>query len=151
MCIKSVKLNIFQFKFLHRRLPTNFFLHKITIKDSDRCTFCEEERETLIHLFWNCNLISLFWKNTFKWLQSCLIKGKYLVMTIALGLRPDISNAKLQINFCCLISRYYIWVCKMKNEIPNLSHCLRLLETYEIETKESTSPSEKWKPLLGHF
>ena len=51
ICTKSTKLIIFQFKFLHRRLPTNSFLYKINVKDSDRCSFCEKETETLLHLF----------------------------------------------------------------------------------------------------
>ena len=56
---------------------------------------------------------------------------------------PDTSNVKLQINFSCLMSKYFIWACKVKNETPSLSHFLRLLKkTHEIETKEKmeTSP-----------
>ena len=35
---------------------------------------------------------------------------------IALGLRPDGSKNKLQFNFCCLNPKYYIWLCRQKNE-----------------------------------
>ena len=153
-CTKGTRLIIFQFKFLHRRLPTNSFLYKITVKENDRCTFCGKETETLLHVFWNCNLISRFWDNIFKWLQSCSLmqKGKSLDMTTALGFKPDTSNAALQINFSCLMSRYFIWACKVKNETPSLSHFLRLLKkTHEIETNELNVPSEKWRPLLDHF
>ena len=154
ICTKSTKLIIFQFKFLHRRLPTNSFLYKINVKDSDRCSFCEKETETLLHLFWHCNQTTRFWESFFKWLQTslCTQKGNKLDMTIALGLKPDTSNAKLQINFSCLMSRYCIWVCKLKNEIPNLSHFLHLMnKSYEIEKNDPNSSSEKWKPLLGHL
>ena len=44
-CTKSTKLIIFQFKFLHRRLPTNSFLPKIVVKESDLFTFCKEEMQ----------------------------------------------------------------------------------------------------------
>ena len=154
ICTKSTKLIIFQFKFLHRRLPTNSFLYKINVKDSDRCSFCEKETETLLHLFWHCNQTTRFWESFFKWLQTslCTQKGNKLDMTIALGLKPDTSNAKLQINFSCLMSRYCIWICKLKNEIPNLSHFLHLMnKSYEIEKNDPNSSSEKWKPLLGHL
>ena len=154
ICTKSTKLIIFQFKFLHRRLPTNSFLYKINVKDSDRCSFCEKETETLLHRFWHCNQTTRFWESFFKWLQTslCTQKGNKLDMTIALGLKPDTSNAKLQINFSCLMSRYCIWVCKLKNEIPNLSHFLHLMnKSYEIEKNDPNSSSEKWKPLLGHL
>ena len=113
----------FQFKFLHRRLPTNSFLYKITVKDNDRSTFCGKETETLLHVFWNCNLTSLFWESILLnvGLQSCSLmqKGKNLDMTTTLGFKPDTSNVKLQINFYCLMSRYFIWACKLKNETPS--------------------------------
>ena len=108
----------------------------------------------LRHLFWHCNQTTRFWESFFKWLQTslCTQKGNKLDMTIALGLKPDTSNAKLQINFSCLMSRYCIWVCKLKNEIPNLSHFLHLMnKSYEIEKNDPNSSSEKWKPLLGHL
>jgi len=79
------------FKFLHRRLPTNSFLHKIAIKENDLCTFCTEETDFLLHLFLQCKVTSIFWGSFFQWLQSCSLiqKGNRLVMTTALGLKPD--------------------------------------------------------------
>ena len=64
-CTKSTKLIIFQFKFLHRRLPTNSFLHKIAVKENDLCTFCKEETDTLLHLFWQCKVTSIFLAGSF--------------------------------------------------------------------------------------
>ena len=65
-------------------------------------------------------------------------------MTTALGLKPDSSNTKLQINFSCLMSRYYLWKCKLRDEIPNLPQFFRLLKkTYEIETNELNLQPEK--------
>ena len=152
-CTKSTKIIIFQFKLLHRRLATNSFLFKISARDNDRCTFCGGETETLLHIFWNCTLTSLFWKSIFNWLRAgSLIQNENLDMITALGLSPDTSDAKLEINFCCLMSRYHIWLCKMKNEIPNFPQFLRFLKkTYEIEKNGSNDPPEKWKPLLDHL
>ena len=59
-CTKSTKIITFQFKFLHRRLPTNSFLYKIAVKDNDLCSFCKEETDTLFHLFWECKVTSHF-------------------------------------------------------------------------------------------
>lgn len=46
-------------------LPTKYLLTKMKIKDSNLCSFCTEEIETLVHLFWKCRLAQLFW-NDFK-------------------------------------------------------------------------------------
>ena len=51
-CSNSSKLRNFQFKLLHRRIATNSFLQKLGIKDTNLCTFCMKETETLTHLFW---------------------------------------------------------------------------------------------------
>ena len=48
------KIQYFQFKFLHRIIPTNKYLQLIGRNESDLCTFCNTETETLEHLFWNC-------------------------------------------------------------------------------------------------
>ena len=51
-----------------------------------------------------------------------------LQLGTALGLKLDISKYKLQINFGCLLAKYYIWICKLKTFPPIL---FRLYETYE--------------------
>ena len=101
---KSTKLITFNFKFLHRRISTNNFLKKIGLVDSEKCTFCENETGKLAHLFWTCPKTQVFWTNCKVWLQSCQVIAKEtpLAPVIALGLRPDGSKNKLQINFCCL-------------------------------------------------
>ena len=51
LCTTETKLRVFQFKFLHRRIATNDFLHKIGIRQVDSCSFCDNTTETLVHLF----------------------------------------------------------------------------------------------------
>ena len=89
-CTKSTKLITFNFKFLHRRIATNNFLKKIGL-----------ETEKLAHLFWTCPKTHVFWTNFKVWLQSCQVIAKEMPLepVIALGLRPDGSKNKLQINF----------------------------------------------------
>ena len=44
---KCTKLITFHFKLIHRWIATNSFLNKLGIKDSDKCSFCENEPEHL--------------------------------------------------------------------------------------------------------
>ena len=48
------KLQNFQYKLLHRILPTNTFLVKIGIKDSDLCihSFCKIATDSIMHCIW---------------------------------------------------------------------------------------------------
>ena len=45
------KLRSFQYKLLHRAIPTNKYLFQCKIKYSDLCYFCHETTESLEHLF----------------------------------------------------------------------------------------------------
>ena len=58
----DTKLKAFQYKLLNRIIFTNDKLFAFKIVDSPVCTFCENEDESLEHLFYFCNVTTLFWK-----------------------------------------------------------------------------------------
>ena len=65
-----------------------------------------------MHLFWKCESPRKFWDWLSTWLLlSCQfsLKDNHLQMEVALGLRSDTSKFQSQINFCCLIAKYYIY------------------------------------------
>ena len=62
LCTISTKIRNLQFKYLHRRIATNTFLSKIGISDTALCYLCKSDKETLIHLFWECPVIKTFWE-----------------------------------------------------------------------------------------
>ena len=96
-CTKSTKLVNFQFRFFHRILPMNLFLTKIDIKQDLNCSFCTNNPENLIRLFWNCTIVATFWENlTEKLKQVNLMTIDYSKhTTIYFGLRPDTSKFSL--------------------------------------------------------
>ena len=55
--IKEVKLQEFKFKVNNRILVTKSFLLKIKKVDNDRCSFSNQESETIIHVLFLCNKI----------------------------------------------------------------------------------------------
>jgi PP-loop superfamily ATP-utilizing enzyme len=42
----------FQFKILHHILPNNKLLHKMGIKNSALCNFCNQEEDSILHYLW---------------------------------------------------------------------------------------------------
>lgn len=150
-CTKSTKLVNFQFRFLHRILPTNLFLTKIDIKQDPNCTFCTNHPENLIHLFWNCTIVATFWETlTEKLKQVNLITIDYPKhAAIYLGLRPDTTKFSLQLNFCFLLARHYIWSCRVNKKIPVLTTFLVSLKSqFHIESNNLDTTSKKWNLLL---
>ena len=135
---KRTKLREFQFKLLHRRIPTNAFLTKIRIKGNSNCSFCKKEPEKLIHLFWSCTKTALFWESIMMRLKLCQIipDSCSADMTVSLGLRSGSSKLQRQINFCFLIARHYMWLCKTKESKTLLQGFLKYLKTiYSIQAQ----------------
>ena len=119
LCTKEMKLRIFQFKLLHRRIATNRFLYKIGVKDTDKCSFCKSETECLIHLFWDCTIINEFWNKIRTWIQEH-IKSKAIInltQLTYLGLVKNTSNILLH-HVLLLIARHYIYSCILKGTLP---------------------------------
>ena len=67
--IKEVKLQEFQFKVNNHILVTKSFLLKIKKVDNDRCSFCNQESETIIHVLFLCNKVKEFWVALQNWLR----------------------------------------------------------------------------------
>ena len=137
-CTNSRKLIEFQFKLLHRQIPTNTFLTKIGLKDNEKCTFCQKVPEIIIHIFWSCDLVSSFWKRVTEWLQSINVISQTdnIDGMTALGLRPDQSKFSRTVNLCCLLTRYYIWICKSKESSPNMNNFLFFVKSqYKLDAK----------------
>jgi hypothetical protein len=58
------------FVILHRTLPTNTFLVKIGIKNSDLCNFCKNDTDSIPHYIWICPVVKLFWNRVKIWLEE---------------------------------------------------------------------------------
>ena len=116
---KYAKLRLFQFKVLSKKLVTNLQRHRWDKSISEKCSFCEEEVETILHLLWDCNIVKNFWCSVFKWLQ--------IIFDIEPDARPEyiiLNNVKNQnsdfVNTVILHAKHFIYVCKCKQTIPNL-------------------------------
>ena len=60
---------MFKYKLIHNILPTNSFLKKIGISQTDICRFCKTDVETMLNVFIECQIISDMWKEFFIWLN----------------------------------------------------------------------------------
>ena len=100
-----------------------------------------------------CEFYKVFWKDVGETLTEALNfsyqTGSYLDMTTALGLTPDSSSFKLHINFCCLIAKNFIWICRSKECFPIHNNFLFYLRyIYQLENKTPRN-TKKWKPFFS--
>ena len=73
------KLRNFQYKILHRILPTNKFLVKIGIKESDQCNLCMNATDSILHYIWLCPIIKVFWQQVIILLEETFEIQMYLL------------------------------------------------------------------------
>ena len=128
---KQNKLILFQYKIFHRILTTNSFLFKCKLKETELCTFCQESKETVSHLLWDCPRIRNFWIKINEHLENTcnitlpLSKTDVLLGTVA---------SETSINFFIALIKYYIYCCRCKDTLPNVEGAVNTLKkSYKTE------------------
>ena len=56
-----MKIIEFYYKFISNRLATGEWLYRVGITNSNVCTFCNCEKETVEYLFIKCDITKTFW------------------------------------------------------------------------------------------
>jgi len=60
----------FQWKVLHRLIPTGRYLFLRKLRTSDTCTFCELSTDNLLHFFFYCERARMLWNELAVWLNN---------------------------------------------------------------------------------
>lgn len=143
----STKIKNFHFKFLHRIIPTNIKLFKWKILDTELCSFCKRERESLFHLFWTCTYVQMFIYRLEQWYKRYI--GKVIKLdktTFFFGKSGDSLY-----NLLCIIARWCIYIAKVNNFKPciNLFHSkvkdINIIEKYiAVKNDRIETYNNKW-------
>lgn len=115
----STKTLIVQFKILHNIIATKEKLFQWGMSDTDVCSSCNEDIETLPHLLVECEVVKIFWNDLKYWLQEKTDILIHLTMQeIILGLQ----NENLHLFNCVyLLAKQYLYMCSLKNMFPQLN------------------------------
>lgn len=156
----STKLQSFQYKINLRILYTNSLLLKCKLSETELCSYCFETKESLIHLFFECNLVRTLWLQLRDELRSkCNITMDITPISCTLGYPPFYENCEI-LNTCLIIIRYYIYVCRIKKEILNWTKCLETLKyfrdidlksLYLCSNRQSLFTKLKWQSIDNLF
>ena len=81
---------------------------------------CKTDKETLIHLFWECSVTKTFWARVHCFFVSIHLIPASHVLDIyeCLGFRGEKDD--ILVSHCLLLARYYICRCKFKNISPSI-------------------------------
>ena len=108
------------------------------VKKTELCTFCTETKESLVHIFLECNYVRNFRLAIGTFLKIC-------AYSIILGLTEH-RSAQGTINNVLIILKYYIYVCRCKCRTLSLEGGLEFLK-YVINIEKASmvylSPVQK--------
>ena len=128
-------------------------LFKMKISDTDKCTFCNEEEETIEHLLTTCKYTLPFWKKVIKWLKMYNIRENLDELKILFGVLNN--NCLDLVNHIILIGKHVIYLCRSKKIKPEFNIFLnwmkRVAETeHDIAQRREVLDKyyKKWNNLL---
>ena len=123
---------IFQYKILHRILPTNDLLHKYNLRDNPMCEQCPVTIDTLEHTFHLCPRIKQVWYDMADWLFPEIDLFQYInAENIIVGIYKE--NKFLENTIILLVKRFiYINKCK-KTRITSIGIKLYLRHIMALE------------------
>ena len=136
----------FQYKVINSILYTNTKFYKIGFRANDLCSFCDNQPESLTHLFYHCLRSKQFWME-FE-LYWCLISNQRIRLcleNVLFGILPKNTCPLLQLlNYFIVIGKLCLWDCRSKQILPNIyGFRAKIIAKYETEEKSATKNSLK--------
>jgi len=104
----DTKLREFQYKILTRILIHKKMLFKFTKVDSPLCGFCQNELETIEHLYFQCTKVHMFWDELKVVLNSLNILVRFDINDVPFGFL-DTNNRSIVVNYTLLETKYFIY------------------------------------------
>ena len=143
----STKHRSFLYRLLHLAIITNKDLLLWKMLETDKCTFCNVEVETILHLFCSCNAVRLLWSNIKQWIYNTT--QEVLDLNDHNTILCNYDNELL--NHIVVITMQYIYRSRCLKEIPNFRFLKSLIiDTYYIEkkiAKNNDRHRKKWSKL----
>ena len=97
-------------------IPTNKFLYKIHYVNSNLCTFCKNEVETVDHLFFDCSITKNFVNAFFDCLKNVYQDLDFKKADFFLG----IPGGGVLLNLLLVIAKNFIFKCKLEEKLPQI-------------------------------
>ena len=118
-----VKLRSFQYRMLCNAIVTNTLLYKWKIVESENCSFCKNEPETIQHLFYQCEKIKSIWFNIQEYCVELINDPiKLNVENVILNtVHPQVSHVY---NFVILAVKCKIYTARCMKQSITLEECV---------------------------
>ena len=149
-------LRNFQYKILNNVLFLNKMLQKFGIVNSSVCSFCKQEDETILHLYYHCNVTKDLWSKLKNLVSRSLAIPDITPQSAIFGFH-DIHNTDfIIINHLLLIFKWYVYKLRDKGKIDlkSLLHSIKSIKYIEENISENNVKRKKrnelkWKKVMA--
>ena len=149
--VKSTKLQFFQYRILSKTLTTNIHRFRWKKVTNNKCTFCKNEAETVIHMLWECEYVQKLWCNLRKKCNYFL--GVDVNFTAEIIILNDYEGKnKDMINQLIVMLKHHVYAQKCFDSIPTfpdfmlkLSHWYSVEKHFAYECNNTKKFYKKWK------
>lgn len=122
------------FKFIYRTYLTPVRLHKIFPNVSQYCFKCKSNIGTVMHVFWDCDMIKTYWKEIHKMVQKIIGKSFELSPSIyLLNSKFELHlnhSLELVLHLCSFLARKCILLLWSTPHIPSTTMWLNQITTF---------------------
>ena len=151
----STKLKWFQYKVINRKLTTNVTINRWNKEIESNCSFCKKQRETVMHLLYECNEVTKLWRAMEKWFKKFLKIEINVTKEVVLLNNHRGKDAQL-VNTCILIAKQRIYAAKcMTQKSPSfIEITTKIHELYKDEefiakkNKKVSKHKQKWNKYI---
>lgn len=119
------KVKEVSFKIIHKYYPANHYMIKFKRDIDANCSFCGDQPETVLHLFWTCSYPSIFWKDLSRYVINHLHKDfvlKWENIVFCFFRKQTKENQYFIINLLIILAKFFIHKCKYSKQIPSFAH-----------------------------
>ena len=107
LCSQSIFDRTFQYKIVTNILPTNEYLARYRVKESDVCHLCNLERDTIVHRLYECETIVLKIEDVFEYLHlKCSVSRRITLTDYLFGM---MGSEHLGLNHILLELKKYVF------------------------------------------
>ena len=129
---KDTYLKYLQFRSLHHRFYTNEKLYNMGLVQSNLCSMCKTEVDSIEHMFLGCPHVIELWENVTDWIVELGMPN--YVMTASRMIIGDLENA-LAINTIILHTKKVIYNAKKKEQIPHILNVKHEVQNFYYQEK----------------
>lgn len=154
----SPKYLSFQYRLLHRKIFLNKILKKWKLSDTELCTWCNLEYETIEHFFYECTEVRDFWRRLRCWFECLTDTEVNLTFKDIIFNNCEVESDKTFLNTIILIAKQHLFSRKcqgitetgfyvLKDKLNDIAKS-ELHQAKNASTNKQKVFRKRWGPLL---